>query len=88
MIPETEPDDTNSIIKPTLKLISLELVLNFWTCQNEINPTITTALRTIISPILHDMRKLKYEKKSNLWIHTDFWGVMQHTAASLFLNDM
>ena len=79
----TKPD-TNSIIKPTLKLISLELVLNFWTCQNEINP----ALRTIISQILHDMSKLKYEKKSNLWKHTDFWGVMQNTATSLFLNDM
>ena len=61
---------------------------DIWTCQNEINPTITTALRTIISQILHDMRKLKYEKKSNLWRHTDFWGVMQNTAASLFLNDM
>ena len=87
MIPETEPD-TNSIIKPTLKFISLELVLNFWTCQNEIIPDITTVLRTIISQILHDMRKLKYEKKSNLWIHTNFWGVMQNTVASLFLNEM
>ena len=83
MIPETMPDN-NSIIKPTLKLISLELVLNFWTCQNEIIPDITTVLRTIISQILHDMRKLKYEKKSNLWIHTDFWGFMQNTAVPCF----